>query len=66
MEEAVGDFRLAWAAVLAAPKATELGCLDGITWHWELEEMPAREDCGGKGRREVENLVSLFEDSFIH
>ena len=34
LEEAVG---LAWAAVLAAPEATELGCLDGITWHGELE-----------------------------
>ena len=57
---------MAWAAVLAAPEATELGRLDGITWHWELEEMPAREERCGEGRSEVENLPSLFEDHFVH
>ena len=36
VEEAVGDCRLAGAAVLAAPEATELGCLDGIAWNREL------------------------------
>ena len=46
--------------------ATELGCLDGITWHGELEEMPAREDCGGEGRSEAEDLPSPFEDLFVH
>ena len=66
MKEAVGDFRLAWAAVLAAPEATELRCLDGVTWHGELEEMSAREDCCGEGRREAENLSSPFEDFFVH
>ena len=50
--------------VLAAPEATELGCLDGITWHGELEEMPAKEDCGGEGRSETENLPSALEDLF--
>ena len=38
LEEAVG---LAWAAVLAAPEATELGCLDGVTWHGKLEDVSA-------------------------
>ena len=66
LEEAVGDCRLAWAAVLAAPEATELGCLDGITWHGELEEMSAREDCCGEGRSETEDLPSPFEDLFVH
>ena len=66
VKEAVGDFRLARAVVLAAPEATELRCLDGITWHGELEEMSAREDYGGEGRREAENLTSLFEDFFVH
>ena len=66
VEESVSDFRLAWAAVLAAPEATELRCLDGVAWHGELEEMSAREDCGGEGRREAENLSSPFEDFFVH
>ena len=57
---------MAWAAVLAAPEATELGCLDGITWHGELEEMPTREDCSGEGRSEAEDLSSPFEDLFVH
>ena len=57
---------MAWAAVLAAPEATELGCLDGITWHGELEEMPAREDCCREGRSEAEDLPSPFEDLFVH
>ena len=66
VKEAVGDFRLAWAAVLAAPEATELRCLDGVAWHGELEEMSAREDCGGEGRCEAEDLPSPFEDFFVH
>ena len=66
MEEAVGDCCLAWAAVLAAPEATELGCLDGVTWHGELEKMPAREDRCGEGRSEAEDLPSPFEDLFVH
>ena len=61
-----GDDRLAWASVLAAPEATELGCLDDITWHGELEERPAREDCDGEGRSETEDLPSPFEDLFVH
>ena len=35
---------------------------DGVTWHGELEEMPAREDCGREGRSETEDLSSPFED----
>ena len=66
MKEAVGDFRLARTAVLAAPEATELRRLDGVTWHGELEEMSAREDRCGEGRCEAENLASPFEDFFIH
>ena len=66
MEEAVGDGRLAWAAILAAPEATKLGCLDGVTRHGELEEMPAREDCCREGRSEAEDLPSPFEDLFVH
>ena len=57
---------MAWAAVSAAPKATESGCLDDITWHWELEEMSAREDCCREGRSEAEDLPSPFEDLFFH
>ena len=34
VEETVGDSSLAWAAMLAAPEAAELGGLDGIAWHW--------------------------------
>ena len=57
---------MAWAAVLAAPEATELRCLDGVTWHGELEEMPTRENCCGEGRIEAEDLPSPFEDLFVH
>ena len=51
---------------LAAPEATKLGCLDGVTRHGELEEMPAREDCSGESRSETEDLSSPFEDLFVH
>ena len=34
VEESVGDSGLAWATMLAAPEAAELGGLDGIAWHW--------------------------------
>ena len=54
------------ATVLAAPEETELGCLDGITWRWELEKMPAGEDCCGEGRSKSEVLSSPFEDLFVH
>ena len=57
---------MAWAAVLATPEATELGCLDGVTWHGELEEMSAGEDCCREGRSEAEDLPSPFEDLFVH
>ena len=35
LEEAVGDAGLAGTTVLAAPEATDLGGLDGVTWHGE-------------------------------
>ena len=66
MEEAVGDGRLAWAAILAAPEATKLGCLDGVARHGELEEMPTGEDCCREGWSETEDLPSPFEDLFVH
>ena len=44
LEEAVGDFSLAGAAMLAAPEAADLGGLDGIAWHGEAEKMWAGED----------------------
>ena len=40
--------------------------MDGITWHGELEEMPAREDRCGEGRSEAEDSPSPFEDLFVH
>ena len=39
---------MAWAAVLAAPEATELGCLDGIAWHRELERCRLDRTAAGK------------------
>ena len=39
--------------------------MDGITWHWELEEMPAREDCCREGRSKAEDLPSPFEDLLV-
>ena len=38
----------------------------GITWHGELEEMPAREDRCGEGQSEAEDLPFPFEDLFVH
>ena len=66
LEEAVGDFSLAGAAMLAAPEAAELGGLDGITWHGEAEMMWAGENCGRECRGESEDLSASFEDLFIH
>ena len=39
LEEAIGDCGLAGSSKLASPKAAELGGLDCIAGHWELEEM---------------------------
>ena len=66
LEETVGDSSLACASILAAPEATKLGCLDGVTRHGELEEMPTGEDCCGEGWSETEDLPSPFEDLFVH
>ena len=39
LEEASGDGGLVGSLVLASPEAVELGGLDCIAGHWELEEM---------------------------
>jgi hypothetical protein len=66
VEESVGDSGLAWATMLAAPEAAELGGLDGVAWRWELEMMWAGEDRGREGGGEAEDLPSPFEDLFVH
>jgi hypothetical protein len=50
VEESVCDGGLAWATVLAATEASELGGLNGDAWRWELEKMWAGEDRGREGR----------------
>ena len=55
-----------WASVLTAPEASELGGLDCIAWHWELEEVGAREECGREGGGEAEDLSSPFENLLVH
>ena len=39
LEEAVGNCGLSRASNWTAPEAAELGCLDGITGHWNFEEL---------------------------
>ena len=51
---------------MASPEAAELGCLDCIAGHWELEEMRARENCSGERGGEAEDLSSPFEDLLVH
>ena len=46
LEEAVGDGGLAGSSVLASPEDAELGTLNCVAGHWELEEVGTREDCG--------------------
>ena len=41
VEESVCDSGLAWATMLAAPEAAELGGLDGVTGHWDFEQLGA-------------------------
>ena len=56
---------MAWAAVLAAPEASDLGGLDCVARHGKLEKVSAREDCSGEGRSKAENLPFPFEDLFV-
>ena len=65
LQEAVGDGGLAWASVLTAPEASELGSLYCVAWHGELEEVPAGEDCSRESRSESEYLPSPFEDFLV-
>ena len=41
LEEAVCGCSLSRASNLATPEAAELGCLDGVTGHWNFEELGA-------------------------
>jgi hypothetical protein len=66
LQEAGGDGGLAWASVLTAPEASELGGLYCITWHGKLEEVSTGEDCSGEGRSESEDFSSPFEDLLVH
>ena len=66
LEEASGDGGLAGFSVLALPEAAELGGLDCITGHWELEEMGTRENCGRECGGESEDLSSPFENLLAH
>ena len=66
LQEAGGDGGLAWASVLTAPEASELGSLYCITWHGKLEEVSTGEDCSGEGRSESKDLSSPFEDLLVH
>jgi len=66
LQETGGDGGLAWASVLTAPEASELGSLYCVAWHGELEEVPAGEDCSREGRSESEYLPSPFEDFLVH
>ena len=65
VEESVCDSSLAWTTMLAAPEASELGGLNGVAWHWELEKIWAGEDRGREGGGETEDLPSQFEDLFV-
>ena len=41
LEEAISYSGLAWASILASLEALELGGLDCVAWHRELEEVAA-------------------------
>ena len=64
MQEPVGGDGLAGAADLAAPEATELGCVDCVTGHGYVDHMGACKDGGWECGCEVEDLAAPFEDAF--
>ena len=45
LEEVVGDGGLAGSSVFASPEVAELGSLNCVAGHWELEEVGTRKDC---------------------
>ena len=53
------------AADLAAPEASELGCVDCVTGHGYVDHMGASENGGWECGCEAEDLAAPFEDAFV-
>ena len=52
LQEPVSGVGLVWAADLAAPKTSELGCVDCVTGHGYVDHLGAGQDSCGEGGRE--------------